>query len=59
MPGEAGNCATPTNGEKVALQSVACTGMDAVGYFYAQPNTTAAVMITHGLQGLESRLFEA
>jgi dienelactone hydrolase len=64
-PGEAGNRATPTNGEKVTWQSVACTGtpvichrMDAVGYFYAKAGATAAVMITHGSQGLDSRLFE-
>lgn len=61
----AGNRATPANGEKITWPSVACTGtpvichrMEAVGYFHAQPGATAVVMITHGSQGLDSRLFE-
>ncbi len=64
-PGDAGKRATPTNGETVTWPSVACTGtpvichrMEATGYFFARPGATAAIMITHGSQGLDSRLFE-
>lgn len=53
------------NGEKVTWPSAACTGqptvcnrMAATGYFFAQPGATAAVLVSHGSQGLDARLFE-
>jgi len=52
-------------GERVTWDSVVCAGqpvncsrMTAVGYFFARPGATAAVLVTHGSQGLDLRLFE-
>lgn len=53
------------SGERVTWASVVCTGqpvvcnrMEAVGYFFATPGATAAVLVSHGSQGLDLRLFE-
>lgn len=57
--------ASRETGERITWDSVACTGqpvicnrMQATGYFFAKPGATAAVLVTHGSQGLDLRLFE-
>jgi len=57
--------ASRESGERVTWNSVACTGqpvvcngMEAVGYFFAKPGASSAVLVTHGSQGLDLRLFE-
>lgn len=57
--------ASVETGERVTWDSVVCTGqpvvcnrMAATGYFFAKPGATSAVLVSHGSQGLDLRLFE-
>ncbi|WP_341894496.1 dienelactone hydrolase family protein [Ferrovibrio terrae] len=57
--------ASTANGEKITWPSVVCAGapvicnrMEGAGYFFAQPGARVAVLISHGSQGLDLRLFE-
>lgn len=53
------------DGEKISFpgivckgQPVVCTRMEGLAYLYAQPGQKAAVLISHGSQGIDSRMFD-
>src|SRR5215212_76668 len=57
--------AVPSIAEKVSWQSIACFGvpficnkLPAKGYLFATPGATKVVMISHGSQGIDKRMYE-
>lgn len=53
----------PESGEAVSWQSLLCVGgncrkLDAKGILFATPGATKVVMVSHGSQGLDVRIFE-
>jgi dienelactone hydrolase len=57
--------ASPAQAEKVAWQCIVCGGapfvcnkLAARGYLFASPGQTRAVMISHGSQGIDSRMYD-
>lgn len=57
--------ARPDQAEKVSWPSAACYGqptvchrLDAQGFLFAQPGQTRVVMISHGSQGIDSRMYD-
>jgi dienelactone hydrolase len=57
--------AGPGTGEKVSWDSAACYGvpftcqkLKASGYMFATPGAKSAVMISHGSQGIDSRMYD-
>lgn len=57
--------ARPADAEKATWQSIACFGMPftchklpAQGFLFAKPGQTRVVMISHGSQGIDRRMYE-
>jgi len=57
--------AGPANAQKVSWQSIACFGvpfscnkLEAQGYLFATPGAGSVVMISHGSQGIDSRMYD-
>lgn len=57
--------ARPEQAEKVSWPSIACFGqpsachpLQAQGYLFAQPGQTRVVMISHGSQGIDRRMYD-
>ena len=57
--------ANPSQAEKVSWHSVACFGvpftcnkLEAQGFLFAKPGQTRVVMISHGSQGIDSRMYD-
>lgn len=56
---------SPAEAEKVSWQSIVCAGsptvcqpLQAQGYLFATPGAKSVVMITHGSQGIDSRMYD-
>lgn len=56
---------SPSEAEKVGWQSIVCAGAPSVcrplqarGFLFATPGASAVVMITHGSQGIDSRMYD-
>lgn len=57
--------ASPSQAERVSWPGVSCTGqpiicnkMDNLGHLFAKPDQTKIVLISHGSQGIDSRMFD-
>ncbi|HSV51044.1 MAG TPA: dienelactone hydrolase family protein [Burkholderiaceae bacterium] len=57
--------AGPAQAERVSWQSVACFGvpficnkLDAQGFLFSKPGQSKAVLISHGSQGIDSRMYD-
>src|SRR5436305_4310072 len=57
--------ARPEQAEKVTWQSIVCAGvpfacdkLEARGYLFAKPGMKKVVMISHGSQGIDSRMYD-
>lgn len=57
--------ASPSQAERVSWQSIACFGapfacnrLEAQGFLFTKPGQTNVVMISHGSQGIDSRMYD-
>ncbi|MGZ5598497.1 MAG: dienelactone hydrolase family protein [Usitatibacter sp.] len=59
------SAASPADAEKITFPSVVCRGnptvcekLDGRGYLFARPGQKKAVLISHGSQGIDARMYE-